>query len=271
MAHVDEILARLQAAQAHFRPNRDTEGERTLRVGVFQSVAVRLLPSILRRLRREAHDLRIIPVESTGAAALSALVERAELDVAFGDLPLESGPFASRTILRDSCALLVPAGSASAQRSEPLTIEELAQLPLIALQDSRFMSGLESWFGAQSLNPTFVISSDNLATVRAFVGAGLGAAIVPKLGLEPHDTTIAALDLHGLVPTRQVVLYWHDERPYEGALERFCEVAAAVALETTGPLPVPPLTAASGRRGTVESRTRERVGRGDGALRGATR
>jgi DNA-binding transcriptional LysR family regulator len=235
LAHVDEIFTRLRSAQAHLGRGRDDETERApLRVGVFQSVAIRLFPEILRRVRCAARNARVVPIESSCAAAMSTLVEKGEVDVAFGDLPLEPGPFASRPLLRDSCALLVPAGSEWANHGEPLTVEALARLPLLGLQDSRFMSGLEQWFRVQGLNPSFVLRSANLAILKAWVRAGLGAAIVPTVSLEARDTTTDVVELTDVVPARQVVLYWHRERQLEGDLETFCEVAAAVALETMG-------------------------------------
>ena len=99
--HAEEILGRVQAARADLASHSDADRQDTLRVGVSPSVADGLLPSVLRALAAEFPELRLCPAESASDAALCELVEQGEADVAFGELPLPSGPFTSRTILRD--------------------------------------------------------------------------------------------------------------------------------------------------------------------------
>jgi DNA-binding transcriptional LysR family regulator len=227
--HADEILARLQAARADLNCCSEGAGGGALKVGVSQSVATGLLPDILRRLAVAAPDLHVIPVEVNGDGPLFELLERGAVDVAFRDMPLESGSFRSCTIITDPCALLVARESEWARRKRAPTAEELARLPLIALGGWHFQTSLEAWFAAHGLNPSFPLRAENEATVRAFVAAGLGAAIVPALGVTDADARVAVLDLGAVVPTRRVVLYWHGARRMWPALEAFRQMAQAVA------------------------------------------
>jgi DNA-binding transcriptional LysR family regulator len=227
--HADEILARLQAARADLASHSETDREETLRIGVVPAVAAGLLPSILRSLAAKAPDLRIDVAESASDADLFERIEQGEVDVAFAELPLPSGPFRSRNILRDPCVLLVSAGSEWTDRTEPPTVEELAQAPLVVLEGARSTCALEMWFTAQGLEPNVALRATNEATLRAFVAAGLGVAILPRLAVEPWDARTVSIDLEGMVPGRRIAICWHEARVGGGALEAFREVTTRVA------------------------------------------
>jgi DNA-binding transcriptional LysR family regulator len=229
--HAEEILARVQAARADLTSHSGPGDQGTVRVGVFPSVATGLLPGVLRRVAAEAPELRVDLAESACDAALFELVQQGEVDIAFADLPLPAGPFESRTILRDPCVLLVSATSEWAVRMEKPTVEELAHAPLIVLDGARSTAALEMWFTAQGVVPNVAVRAANEATLRAFVAAGLGVAIAPRLAVEPWDARTRAIDLEGVVPRRRVAIYWHAGRVYGGALEVFCDVATRIARE----------------------------------------
>jgi DNA-binding transcriptional LysR family regulator len=227
LEHAEEILSRLQAARADLT----AYGERwkTLRVGVFPSVATGLLPGVLREVAAKAPELRVEPAESAGDGALFELVEKGDVDVAFADLPLPPGPFESRMILRDPCVLLTSASSEWAERMETPTVEWLAQAPLVALEGARFGAALEMWFTAQGVSPRVVARAGNVATLRAFVAAGLGVAIVPRLAVEPWDGRTRAIGLENVVPERRIAIFWHRDRVHGDALDVFCKATTKIA------------------------------------------
>jgi DNA-binding transcriptional LysR family regulator len=234
LAHAEDILTRLQAAQADIAAHADGGGPGTLQVGVFQSAATGLLPSVMRRLAGTAPELRVAAVEATTDEALFGLVERGAIDIAFGELPLLPGHFESHAVLCDPWVLLVPASSELAARKDPLALDELAAQPLIALEDCRSMASLETWFGTQGVAPNVTLRAANEATARAFVAAELGSAIVPRLATDPDDRRTAVVELPEAMPPRRLALYWHSERRHGAALERFRSVTADVALDLTG-------------------------------------
>lgn len=234
--HAEEILGRVQAARADLASHSDADRQETLRVGVSPSVADGLLPSVLRALAAKFPDLRLCPVESASDAALCELVEQGEADVAFGELPLPSGPFTSRTILHDPRMLLASAGSEWAERREAPTIHELAGLPLVVLEGARSTVSLETWFTAQGVVPKVAVRAGNDTTLRAFVAAGLGVAIVPRLAVQPWDARTVAIDLEGVVPERHLAIYWHGGRAHGGALDAFCDVTSRIAAEVARPI-----------------------------------
>src|SRR4051794_10742676 len=76
LQHSDAILARLKAAQADVAAL--AEGQGTLRVGITQSVGVRILPELMRRFGAEWPDVRLRPTEAAADLPLYESVERGE-------------------------------------------------------------------------------------------------------------------------------------------------------------------------------------------------
>jgi len=227
LRHAEAIVARLAAAQADLAALAEGEGG-VLRVGIYQSVGQRILPGLMRRYAAAWPRVEIALTESASDAELLTLVERGELDMTFADLPLTEGPFDAVELLRDPYVLIVPADSPLADRPTPPARREIAALDLIGYRSCRSTQRIESVL-RERLN--FVFRSDHNGTVQGLVGAGVGAALVPRLTLEPHDETIVEIDLGPKVPPRLIALAWHRDRYRTPAAQAFVDTALDVCAE----------------------------------------
>ena len=87
--HGEAILARAQAASADLSARRRGHvGE--LRVGIYQSVGVHVLPRLLPAFQRAWPEVSVQLRESPSNRDLWTMLERAELDLAFSMLPLDA-------------------------------------------------------------------------------------------------------------------------------------------------------------------------------------
>jgi molybdate transport repressor ModE-like protein len=222
--HGQEILERVAAAQADVEALLSGRVGR-LRVGLFESVAARLMPRILAGFRRSAPGFEVELTEGQPASALTAQVEAGELDVAFGMAPLPSGPFEGRELLRDPYQLLVPVGWKLPPQPR---VEDLAGLPMIGADNGR----VEEELRARGIDPRIVLRSSSDAAVQALVAAEIGVAVVPRLAVNPNDELTVALDLADLMAPRLMVLYWNRERRRPAGLDKFLDSAALACLET---------------------------------------
>jgi molybdate transport repressor ModE-like protein len=220
LQHSDAILARLQAAQADVAAlAAGTAGE--LRIGITQSVGVRVLPLLMRVFGRDWPQVRIRPTEAAADLPLYTAVERGEVDLSFVDLPAPPGPFELVELLTDPYVLLVPRGS-------PVTgIDDLGEMPLIGHTECRALARVEAELRARGLDPEFAFRSDVNATIQALVGAGLGAAVLPVLAVDPSDKLTAMHDLPG-IPPRIVAVARHRDRYHSPAADAFVDAARAV-------------------------------------------
>jgi len=233
LRHAEAIVARLEAAQADLEAlSAGTAG--TLRVGTYQSVGRRILPTLIRRFSSSWPRVEIRLTESNSDRDLIALVECGDLDLTFADFPLVEGPFDAIELLRDPYVLLVQRGSPLAAQRKPPALRELGELPLIGFRQCRSTNQVEAHLAASGVQADFVFRSDDNGTVQAMVGAGVGVALVPRLTVDANDATSSAIDMDGALPPRRIALLWHRDRYRSPAARAFVETARDVCAEVGG-------------------------------------
>jgi DNA-binding transcriptional LysR family regulator len=227
LRHAEAIQARLLAAKADMRALEAGDAGR-LRVGTFQSVGARVLPTLLRRFS-ESHPLvEVVLRESQSEEELLEMIERGELDLTFWTLPVAPGPYDTVELLRDPYVLVVPAGSPFASQKRTPTLKEIALQPLIGFNHCSAMDQVESHLSSTGRAPNFVFRSDNNGTVQGLVGAGVGVSVAPRLTVDEDDPSVEVVDLQGRIPPRVIGLVWHDDRHLSPAAEAF--VASAISV-----------------------------------------
>lgn len=236
LAHANAILARVRAAEADLGALADGSAG-SLRLGIYQSVGARVVPRLLPRYARDWPNVRVLPQESPTDAGLFELVERGELELSFGDLPLHPGPFESIELMDDPYVLVVPADSPLAQ-SGPAGLEELAELPLIGHWTCRVLPRVEAELRAQGVEPNFVFRSDIIGTVQALVGAGVGSAIIPRLAVDATDPSTAIVEFADEMPVqpRLISLFWHRDRYRSPAALGFVDATVEICAQVTAEL-----------------------------------
>jgi DNA-binding transcriptional LysR family regulator len=227
LRHAEAIQARLLAAKADMSALEAGDAGR-LRIGTFQSVGTRILPSLLRRFSEEHSGVEIVLHESASEPELLSMIERGELDLTFWTLPVASGPHESVELLRDPYVLVVPAGSPLASLGRAPSLKEIALQPLIGFNHCSAMDQVESQLSASGRSPSFVFRSDNNGTVQGLVGAGVGVSVAPRLTVEEDDERIEVVDLQGRIPPRVIGLVWHADRHRTPAAEAFVDTAVDV-------------------------------------------
>ncbi len=230
LRHVEAIEARLFAAKADMEALEAGDAGR-LRVGTFQSVGARVLPTLLRRFGQEHPRVEVVLQEHAEEDELLELVERGALDLTFMTLPVERRPLEELELLRDPYVLVVPAGSPLAALKRPPTMKEIALQPLVGFNKCRAMDGVETQLASSGRAPNVVFRSDNNGTVQGLVGAGVGVSVAPLLTVDEDDESTVVIELAGRVPARVIGLVWHRDRHRSPATEAFIETATTVCRE----------------------------------------
>ncbi|MDQ4019447.1 MAG: LysR family transcriptional regulator [Actinomycetota bacterium] len=238
LRHAEGLVARLAAARADLAA-LDEGAVGSLRVGTYQSVGARILPRLMRDFTASWPRVELRLNESAAYGDLLKLVERGDLDLAFTSLPLAEGPFEALELLRDPFVLLVQAGSRLAEREGPLSLRELAALPLIGYRSDS--DEVEARVRARGVEPNIVFRSDDNGTIHGLVAAGMGAAVIPRLAVARDDPDTVAVDLGGRIAPRLIGIAWHRDRYRSAAARAFVETARAVCDELdSGMQPVVP-------------------------------
>lgn len=225
--HAEGITARLQAAQADLAAFGAGDSG-PLRIGTYQSVGARVLPTLLRNFAAEWPKVDIRLVESTDDRDLLRLVERGDVDLSFAVYPIEPGPFEAVELMRDPYVLLVAADSPIAAREKAPTMREILDLPLISYRTCRTTQRVEERLRLAGREPNVVFRSDDNGTVQGLVAAGVGVALVPRLTIDPADESVAVIDLGERVPPRLIGIAWHADRQLTQPALAFVEAARAL-------------------------------------------
>ena len=230
LRHARAIVSRLAAAQADLAALADGAAG-TLRVGTYQSVGTRIVPNLVRRFHEAWPQVQVRLTESNVDSDLLGMVEGGELDIAFTVLPIPEGPLEAVELMRDPYYIVVPCESALAGRDKPPTLRDLEKEQVIAYRHCRATTQIEDYVRSRGRELDVIFRSDDNGTMQAMVGAGMGAAIMPGLAIDMHDTAVVARQPVPTLPPRIIALAWHRDRYHSAAAKAFVDLAKDLAVE----------------------------------------
>ena len=224
-AHAKTILARVRAAEADLTADAATL---PLQVGSFPAVSSLILARVLQRLDGV---VRVSLHEHTTEVGLIDRLADGKLDVVFTEGPLPDGPFEWVPLFTDPYVLIAAADSDIARNGVPLTLREIARLPLVGHSGDR--PRVERHLETRNIEANFVVRSDMNQTIQALVRAGVASAIVPRFAVDESDSGIAVLPLDppDAIEPLQVLLVWNGDRALARPIAPFVEVTRQVCEE----------------------------------------
>ncbi|MGW7452833.1 LysR family transcriptional regulator [Streptomyces sp. NPDC054787] len=230
--HAARIISQVELAQADVEAQRGCAvGE--LRIGAFATAMRGLLPQVLSTLRAGHPDLRVRVREEEPEESMAAVV-RGDLDLALAidwynkRMPVPAD--LTRThLLDDAVDIAVPAGHRLADRSE-ISLAEFADDDWISWKEGQFChEWLVFTLRGTGSEPRIAHIAEEHHTQLAFVEAGLGVCVAPRLGRGPVPPGVRLLPVCDTV-RRHVYAVWRadaDRRPsIRAAVEALREVAA---------------------------------------------
>jgi DNA-binding transcriptional LysR family regulator len=223
LEHAEAVLAQMRAAEDALRSLRAGEVGRLV-VGAYQSVAVKVLPGVIGRLRVERPGLTIRCVESDDNEELIAKLIGNELDLSFlvGDPRHDAIEVVELCV--DPFVLLSPA---SDQRSV-VPVSDLAGVPMIGQHPTSCQVLMDDAFRRNGIDPEYVFRTNDNAAVQAMVRAGMGRAVLPYLAVEPNDSGVTIAELDPPFAPRVLFLARRRGRTLGPGADRFTELALSV-------------------------------------------
>jgi DNA-binding transcriptional LysR family regulator len=204
----------------------------TLAISAFATAARGLLPGVLQDLRSRYPDLSVSLSEQEPHEAIPALC-RGHLDVAvvqdWAEDPLTvPGSLSRRDLLDDPFDVALPAGHPLALRSS-VAVRELAGDDWISWSTGQICHDwLARTLHAHGAKPRILHTASEHSTQLALVAAGLGAALIPRLGREPAPPSARFVPIDP-PPTRRIFALWRSSaaarpaiRATLDALQRHC-------------------------------------------------
>ncbi|KJY41690.1 LysR family transcriptional regulator [Streptomyces sp. NRRL B-1568] len=205
-----ELMAMVERAETELEERRGQPTGRLV-VGAFASAARGLMPSVLAELAA-AHpslDSRLVEVDphlSVGLVAQGVVDLTVTFEWDINPLPAPDG-LERRRIGEDKCDVLVPRGHPLAGRAV-LHGGDLAQQRWICQPPGTVCHDwLVRTLRASGSEPDLAYQAAENHTQMALVAAGLGIALLPRLGRGPLPPEVVSVPLEP-VPVRRLFAYW---------------------------------------------------------------
>lgn len=234
--HTSRLLAQVEAVEADLAGHRGAvTGE--LRIAAFATAARGLLPATIRALRDGHPDLAVRLSVQEPDLAIPAL-SRGDVDIAVvqdwpeAPMPLPEN-LSQATILDDTLDAAVPADHPLAHR-EVVDLVELHNDDWISWTSGQICHDwITTTLRGGGVEPRIVHTASEHSTQVALVRAGLGTALLPRLGREPIPDGVRIIPIRP-TPIRRVHALWRTTATRRPAIG-----AALDALQRVGRCPVP--------------------------------
>ena len=229
--HTSRILSLVHRAEADLEAHRgDVNGH--LRLSATPTAVRGLLPAVLPALREAHPGLRVELNEEEPHESIPAMIN-GDADLAMvvdwngSPLALPQG-MTRASVMEDVGDIALPAEHPLAHR-ELLELDEILDLPWISWSKG---SVCDDWLlgiiRGQGGEPTVVHTVEEHQTKLALVAAGIGAAVMPRLGRGPLPEGVRVVPVQPAL-IRQVYVFWRSEasrRPAIRAVVRALREAA---------------------------------------------
>jgi DNA-binding transcriptional LysR family regulator len=200
---IDGVLGRLAEVESVARDLRAGRAG-SLSISYFGSVGSAWMPRVARVLLRDFPDLRLsltlredLPADPAERADVQVIVERPDFE--------PPGRTRAYHLLEDPYVAVVPAGHRLAGEA---TVE------LAALRDERWVDNdiQQGWCRrnlidacrAAGFAPVFAVETQDHVTALAFVAAGIGLSVLPRLGTRQLPPGVVAVPVTGPTPVRSI-------------------------------------------------------------------
>src|SRR3954454_24401933 len=203
--HADAILARLDDAEEELAAIAGLRGGR-LRIATFQSAGATLVPRAVGEFHRR-HPGVDVTVKQDDFGAERGLTA-GEVDVAivmdFADTPLTEPQLELVHLLDDPYDVVLPRDHELAGRAKVDVADLADERWVVPTVGSGCREGVVGSCRLSGFAPRLAIESDENTQMQAFVAAGLGVAMFPRLGLSTVHPGVVMRPSAGRVLTRRV-------------------------------------------------------------------
>ncbi|WP_116245176.1 LysR family transcriptional regulator [Nocardiopsis sp. FIRDI 009] len=234
--HTARILSLVQRAEAELEAHRD-DVVGHLRLSATPTAVRGLLPHALVSLREAHPRLRLELHEEEPHESLPAMA-RGDADLAmvvdWDGAPLDLPSGMSRApLMEDVGDIALPADHPLAHR-ELLDLDEILTLPWISWSRRSICDDwLHDMIRSRGAEPVIIHNVEEHQTKLALIAAGIGAAVMPRLGRGPVPEGVRIVPVQPAL-VRQVYVFWRSDgsrRPAIRAVVRALRESAAAYAE----------------------------------------
>ena len=202
-----------------------------LEIASFSSAAQQWVPSVVRRLREEFPGLVVDLALNETALQQQGL--RADIDIRVEDPEAEvpeTPGLCRRVLAEETYVCVVPRDHPLADRGE-IGLADLVDEAWIRDDrvESMYTQIINRAAAAAGVTPNYVARSDDHHTAMAFVAAGVGVCVLPRLAALTVPAGTAVLEVRDPVPRRRIVALLRDSSETNPAAQRAIDLLLEAA------------------------------------------
>lgn len=176
-------------------------------LGCLPTTGAYLLPPLLKAFGK-AHPEIEVTIREESSPQLARMLRESEIDIAIMDEAGLGSGLHSEVIFSEPLLIVVPPKHPLASRKK-LALKALADEPLILMKSGHgFRKIVLDGLMRAGVQPKVVYETGEIDTVQAFVKAGLGLSIVPKM---VKRADLIYLDILPPSPSRTVHIAWRED------------------------------------------------------------
>ncbi len=224
------ILADVDAASAELSQVGGLARGR-LSIGATPSLAATLVPPVLARFHTACPGIELALREAGSLELVAALVEGA-VDIALVILPVRHEALETQALLREELVVAVARTHPLAKR-RTIAMTDLRDVPLVMFrQGYDLRSATEAACRGAGFAPTIAVEGGEMDGVLRLTAAGLGAAIVPSLIVEPRGP-LRAVRIEKSALTRTIGIAHRRDRRLSHAGQELIETFRSLVRDRT--------------------------------------
>src|SRR2546428_3900649 len=230
LPYARRILADVDAASSELLATTSQVRGR-LALGATPSLAATLVPPVLARFHT-AYPAVDLALREAGSVDLVAALEEGALDVALVILPVRHDVLQTQQLVREELVVAVARGHPLAKR-RTIAVADLRDVPFVMFREGYDLrSATEAACRAAGFAPTSAGGGGEMEGVLRLTAAGLGAAIVPSLVVEPRGP-LHAIRFARSALTRTIGLAHRRDRGLSRAAQELVETMRALVRDRT--------------------------------------
>jgi len=199
-----------------------------LRLIANELLCSHLLPPLLEAFHAAAPGVRVEVAQGASTDVLRGLLDQ-DFDFGFLTFAPESGELSHQSLFTDPLVLCVPAGH-PLERQPKVSWAHLACWPILAhARPTLTRKRLDYQMSQSGAALRFAMELPTLETLKRFVAAGMGIAILPRMCLEAEvaSGTLRALPLPGPTIARDIRMAHRDAPGRSAAAQAFLGLVQA--------------------------------------------
>jgi LysR family transcriptional activator of glutamate synthase operon len=220
--HVDSMLHQLDDGIAAVNQLLDPDTG-AVALTFQQSLGTWLVPDLVSSFRSAHRSVRFL-LTQVRDELLSPALDGGRADLEIGTRRPADPALESRLVAVEPLRVAVPRDHVLAARPG-IDLAEVSDEPFVALRPSSALRRLSDELCEEAgFRPDVVFEGDDLSTVRGFVAAGLGVAIVPAPRQGSPESAAGPLrycEIRDVWAAREITLTWSAERRLLPAAEQF--------------------------------------------------